>query len=692
MLAGFLMWVAWGPFTFTSMAMSAGIGLAAAGAAWAAIALRRAETRKGPDDDTIGQLTPLRSPGDFPAFPHFAAIVSLGFLLFGMIPTLHGADVDPLALAWGLVGAVALVFVMLLRDPDARFAGGGLYVLGVSAIGLAVAGIRGGPVWLDWVTPLALAGYAFAATALGLTPRVGLRRRESGEVHEWFLVAQGIVAAFVLGMAVRTAVTETDMAVRLTAPLSALLLVPATALLFRPGSVRSAMALRTAALLLGAATCALLAWSLPDPGGTVPWLNRHAGLFVALSIVSAAYLGGRSAFASSRGAVWDAALGRVGVVVGALVLGVLVILLVQQIPLFDPVTRRTPLDPVAIAAVVVGILLLIVLAIRTALRPDRDPLGPTPHGRTAYVYLAEILLVLLFAHVRLNVPEVFTGQAVRYWTFIVMLLAFIGVGLAELFARRGLRVLSKPLMRTGVFLPLIPLLAFWAKPPGFVMNFADERAPALRPMLGYLEKLPQHFDAYALLWLLAGLLYGVIALSRRSFGWALLGALATNAGLWALLQHHEVPAAVHPQAWAIPLALIILVSEHVNRYRLRAEVAAGLRYLGISMIYIASAADLFIAGVGQSWWLPIVLAALCLGGVVAGVLLRVRAFLYLGIGFLILNIFAMIWHAAVDREQTWVWYASGMVLGALIIALFAVLEKRRNDVRDLVGKLRQWNR
>jgi hypothetical protein len=148
---------------------------------------------------------------------------------------------------------------------------------------------------------------------------------------------------------------------------------------------------------------------------------------------------------------------------------------------------------------------------------------------------------------------------------------------------------------------------------------------------------------------------------------------------------------VHPQAWAIPLALIVLVSEHVNRHRLRADVASGLRYLGISMIYIASAADLFIAGVGQSWWLPIVLAALCLAGVVAGVFLRVRAFLYLGIGFLLLDVFAMIWHAAVDREQTWVWYASGIVLGALILALFAVLEKRRNDVRELVGRLRQWN-
>jgi predicted tellurium resistance membrane protein TerC len=487
-------------------------------------------------------------------------------------------------------------------------------------------------------------------------------------------------------MAVRSSVVEASLLIRLSGTLAVGLLVPASALLVRL-TANSATFLRQATLILGAIALSLLAWALPDPDGAVPWLNRHAGLFAALTLTAATYLESR------RSGRWSLDLGRVGIMLGGLALVALGIELIQQIPQFDPNihVRKTPLDPVAVAAVLAGILALIVVGLRLALRPDRDPLGPAPHGRTGYVYLAEVLLVLMFAHVRLNVPQVFTGQAVRYWTFIVMLLAFIGVGLAELFARRGLHVLSRPLLRTGVLLPLIPLLVFWAKPPGLVFEFADARAPGLRPMLGYLEKLPQHFDAYALLWFLAGLLYGLVALSRRSFGWALLGALATNAGLWALLAHHQVPAAVHPQAWAIPLALIVLVSEHVNRYRLRTDVASGLRYLGISMIYVASAADLFIAGVGESLWLPIVLAVLCLAGVVAGVLLRVRAFLYLSIGFLLLDVFSMIWHAAVDRAQTWVWYASGIVLGVIILTVFAILEKRRNDVQELVGRLREWD-
>ena len=60
-------------------------------------------------------------------------------------------------------------------------------------------------------------------------------------------------------------------------------------------------------------------------------------------------------------------------------------------------------------------------------------------------------------------------------------------------------------------------------------------------------------------------------------------------------------------------------------------------------------------------------------------------------GFLLLDIFSMIWHAAVDRQQPWVWYASGIALGAAILALFAVLEKRRDAVRGLADKLREWD-
>ena len=77
-------------------------------------------------------------------------------------------------------------------------------------------------------------------------------------------------------------------------------------------------------------------------------------------------------------------------------------------------------------------------------------------------------------------------------------------------------------------------------------------------------------------------------------------------------------------------------------------------------------------------------------GILAGILLRVRAFLILGTGFLALAMFTVIWHAAVDLEQTWIWWACLGLLGVLLLVLFAFFEKRRDDIHEMLEKLKQW--
>jgi hypothetical protein len=313
--------------------------------------------------------------------------------------------------------------------------------------------------------------------------------------------------------------------------------------------------------------------------------------------------------------------------------------------------------------------------------PGRDPFGLSERGRTLYVYAVELLLVLLFVHLRMTVPELFGGRLIQYWSFIVMLIAFGGVGLSELFERRKLPVLAEPLQHTGVFLPLLPLLAFWVRP----------NVPGLPPLLHGLQLQPQSLQSYALLWILVCGLYSLVSLTRRSTVFALLAALAGNFALWSLMAHHGIAFLLHPQCWLIPPALIFLAAEYVNRERIRPELSAGLRHLAITMIYVSSTADLFIAGLGNSVALPIVLAVLSLAGVLLGILFHVRAFLFLGISFLFLDVFTMIWYAAVDRYQTWLWWVSGIVLGAAILTLFAVFEKRRNDVLHLVEEIKRWD-
>ncbi len=443
-------------------------------------------------------------------------------------------------------------------------------------------------------------------------------------------------------------------------------------------------------LILGALAAAEIAWACPDPGGLTPWLHRNVLLMMALAGMTALYGVALPRWLAADGE-WVRCARRFGPILGILASLVLLVLLVQEFRLYDPEMRRTPMDGLEVLIIIAALVTLMVSGIRFAVVPGRDPLGLSERGRSLYVYAVELLLVLLFLHVRLNVPELFRGWAGKYWTLIVMLIAFIGVGLSEFFERRKLSVLAEPLQRTGVFLPLLPLLAFWAKPPAPLLTFADTHAPGLRPLLGYLDKLPQHFDSYAFLWLLVAGLYGLVFWTRRSFVFALLAAMAGNFALWSLLTHQGIAFLLHPQCWLIPPALIVLAAEHVNRERLRPEVSAGLRYLGITMIYVSSTADLFIAGLGNSVVLPIILAVLSLAGVLLGILFHVRAFLFLGISFLFLDVFTMIWYAAVDRYQTWVWWVSGIVLGAAILTLFAVFEKRRNDVLRMLEEIKRWD-
>ena len=134
---------------------------------------------------------------------------------------------------------------------------------------------------------------------------------------------------------------------------------------------------------------------------------------------------------------------------------------------------------------------------------------------------------------------------------------------------------------------------------------------------------------------------------------------------------------------------IVLAAEQVNRDRLRPARALALRYAGLLLVYLSSTADLFLTGLGRGVHLPIAPALLSVAGVLLGTPLRVRAFLFLGATSLSLGAFAQVW-SAVGRSQAWAWWASGIPLVTAILTLFALVEKRRNDVLRVLDALRRW--
>jgi hypothetical protein len=261
------------------------------------------------------------------------------------------------------------------------------------------------------------------------------------------------------------------------------------------------------------------------------------------------------------------------------------------------------------------------------------------------------------------------GTLQAYWPYIVMAIAFAGVGVGELFQRAGLRVLAEPFQRTGGFLPLLPALGWW-----------------LNRSLG--------IDAaghYSLLLFFAGLLYVALSMLRRSYISGVAAAVAGNAALWALLADYEPLSLLqHPQFWLIPPAVSMLMAAQINRQRLNESQLTAIRYLCLLVIYVSSTADIFIEGIGDNLWEPMVLATLSVIGVFVGIGLQIRAFLYLGATFVFLSVVSMVWHAYANIQHVGIWWGFGILLGLLILTIFGVFEKKRPELTQLVEAMRKW--
>jgi hypothetical protein len=109
------------------------------------------------------------------------------------------------------------------------------------------------------------------------------------------------------------------------------------------------------------------------------------------------------------------------------------------------------------------------------------------------------------------------------------------------------------------------------------------------------------------------------------------------------------------------------------------------------VIYVSSTGEMFISGIGETLWPPMLLAAMSIAGVLIGIMLRIRAFLYLGTSFLLLAIISMVWHAAQNIEHVWPWWAFGIASGIAILVLFGVFEKNRHQVQQAIDRMRQWD-
>ena len=181
--------------------------------------------------------------------------------------------------------------------------------------------------------------------------------------------------------------------------------------------------------------------------------------------------------------------------------------------------------------------------------------------------------------------------------------------------------------------------------------------------------------------------YAMVAYLHRSTFFAYVSTAVANATMIAWAHKLGWAFTVHPQIFLWPVGLSLLGVAQVQRTTLPAAAVRALRGIGACIIYGSMATAIFTDVRHQNLEM-ILLAIAAVAGIAAGIGFRIRAFLYAGFGFLIFDVGYMVFRAG--REDAWIWWMAGIVLGVLVLLAFALFEKRKQDVERWVKALKAW--
>ncbi|MBK5966451.1 hypothetical protein CCR95_20830 [Thiocystis minor] len=291
-------------------------------------------------------------------------------------------------------------------------------------------------------------------------------------------------------------------------------------------------------------------------------------------------------------------------------------------------------DPLAAGAA------LLLLAGWAAVRAWRRPDEPR------WIDLAALLLGLLAGYARLvglGLAPFMVGD-----TAVLMAAAYVALLLHQFSGAR-------PLYRLALLLPIL--------------------AVATTPL-----QLASGWSGGTLL--AASVLYLTLA-SRLRHPWALyLGVLALNGAvyLWAPLwaERYELW-----QFYIAPAAVSVLALLHLHRAELRPSVLSGARLTALSALYAGAALDLFLRPELSVFVLALALAFI---GILLGIALRIRAFLYAGVVFLIFNVVGQLVQFYPDQGIGRALILIG--LGATIIGGMVIFNLKREAILRRVQILR----
>jgi hypothetical protein len=184
---------------------------------------------------------------------------------------------------------------------------------------------------------------------------------------------------------------------------------------------------------------------------------------------------------------------------------------------------------------------------------------------------------------------------------------------------------------------------------------------------------------------LAGCLFCLRYVLRGRWSELIVGVLLLDV---ATVMLHQRLGWTEPLAWIGPTGLSLLVVAQILRQGLDPRIRDALRWAGACCIYITALGQ---AVFDPAWTLGLVL--LSLAGLAMGSLLRVRAFLFLGSGFLASALITELLRFGLSNARFWAFYLTsiGLCILAGLVALTLFRPQLAHAQESWRERLRGWD-
>ena len=272
------------------------------------------------------------------------------------------------------------------------------------------------------------------------------------------------------------------------------------------------------------------------------------------------------------------------------------------------------------------------------------------------MYLAQACLVWAYVDYRREYPLDAAIDAA-----ILMLFAFVDLGIAEVLERFQLPLYARPTRYASLLLPVLPLVRLLE--------------------IGGLN------DGSVFQLLAAGTFYAVACGTMQ---WKTLGYAAGvlyNAALWVLWGKIGWQVADHPQFYLVPVGLSAILFAESNRSDLGRQTVNTIRTAGLITTYLALATPIWqFRSFGD--WVALLLGSLL--GLFAGIGLRVQTFVWLGLVTFLADVLYELGRVSLDHALAK--WAIMLSLGILLVFFVALNEKKQivAVMRGCYEEVRSW--